>query len=48
LTLDQKDKIVWHGVEKNVPMKYESDPHGGIWRGFQNSVFSLLPVEDDL
>ena len=48
LTVDKDNKVTWHGIEKNIPMKYETEPHGGLWRGFQNKLISLLPVEDDL
>ena len=48
ISLDEQGGTVWKGVEKGKPVLYHHEPHAGFWRGMQNTLFNMLPFEDQL
>jgi len=40
--------LVWVTEENGQMVSYDFNPHAGFWRNLTNSLFSVLPIDDEL
>lgn len=49
LTLSDKGKILWSGVDKEgQTITFKSDPYAGFWKRFKAGFLSILPIKGQL
>lgn len=48
LTLDEKGSLVWNWVENGQEFHSGNEPKAGFWRNFRASLYSILPLENEL
>jgi putative cardiolipin synthase len=44
----QEGSLVWMTEENGKTVSYDFNPHAGFWRNLTDSIFSLLPIDDEL
>lgn len=48
ISIDDDGNLTWTGQESGQEVRYENEPHAGVWRRIGVWFLSLLPLEDQL
>ena len=48
MTGPEQDTLSWVTEEDGNIVRYDFNPHAGFWRNITDSVFSILPIDDEL
>jgi putative cardiolipin synthase len=48
IAMEDNGSLVWRGLDEGEEVRYDTEPHTGIWRRFGVWFLSLLPIESQL